>query len=1021
MTKTRNRAWSLVLALALCFSLIYAGIPSVQAADLWWEQYMDNPEDDLTAPGVDANGQVTTTGGYILFTSDSHSCGWLAKDLLEFANKLVQEDTGDPNAYVGLFAHGGDFADSGLLPDVMTTIKHAIEDTSPNTVAVFTKGNHENDFDDEAFREITGMPRIGETAINADGLYHFFSFGMTENQTFTQEDIDTLAAYLAEHDDGKPVFVISHFPIHYLNSMRTVYDAGAKELLDVLNQYPQVVFTWGHNHSEADPSYGTVRFPGETLTYGPTPEDTVELNFTYMSNGSLRFGVNQENGCLVKVGEDGSLEFRFISLDQTPISDEEFEDSAGATYEKLEAGDVKVVADITRDSLTEDADGNGEADYYETINAAQAFVPRPKVNKTPAALDEVTIYDDRYEASEIEWSVADKAFDGAAFDFDTAYTATVTLKAKDGYTFADDIVDQLNSAVNPAYHGPMDDTYTTGGDKVTRVDDTTLKIENVFDNTVKALDPPLDPATEIVEGHRYVLASIDDSATSAYYKYEYQEGARRQSYRIQAHDVVVADGKLASETDPHETFTAVKDVTGYILYSDASLLDQEYGENSLDTINILNMYYRRSYEMETAPGDIYIYNNWNIDENGLPYVETEGSVGYPCFTSNAVLGTAEPSECNMRLFDLGPAEDAPAYIIEANVTAPVTGKAVISKTESGDPVTWEPADTNFAPSTVYTATVTVALDTPITDELNVNAAIGRMNGKDVDLVLSDDGQTATLTFTFPETNPNPVAMIGKATKADALEDGATYIILADGKAISTDTTDDGRYFTAKDIAVADGAITEGITDDMLFTVEAAPSEDGTEGLFYVKGSRGYLIGRQETEDGFGTWGITFSDEPAMTVSYGIDADSDSAETITIANGIYTKDTGVSSGMSFGTPQASYFYVVDGHVNHSDIYSPAEIELYKVEEIEEDPVQPEPVIEEPPEPEPESEPAASAVEAEPEAQPEASASEAEATQPTAEEEASSGISGKTIAIIVVVAVVVVAAIVGIVVGVKKKKK
>ena len=60
--------------------------------------------------------------------------------------------------------------------------------------------------------------------------------------------------------------------------MRNVYEAGGKELIELLNKYPQAVFTWGHNHSEADPCYGTVRFPGETINYGPKLEDSTGIH-----------------------------------------------------------------------------------------------------------------------------------------------------------------------------------------------------------------------------------------------------------------------------------------------------------------------------------------------------------------------------------------------------------------------------------------------------------------------------------------------------------------------------------------------------------------------------------------------------------------------------------------------------------------------------------------------------------------------------------------------------------------------
>ena len=898
LMKKRYLAALLILALCLSPVLSAAAAAAEESGAYWWQQYMEAPEEDLRAPGVNADGQVVTNGGYVLLTSDVHSTPFLARDLLELANGLVQEDTGDPDACVGLFAFGGDFADNGLLPDVMTILKHAVEDTSPGTVAVYTRGNHDNNNTDEEFAQITGMPRIGETAVNAEGLYHFYSFGMTENQTFTQEDIDLLAAYLASHNDGKPVFVLSHFPIHYLNATRTVFGAGAKELLDVLNQYPQVIFTWGHNHSEADPSYSTVRFPGETITYGPNLEDTTALNFTYLSNGSLRYGVNGENGVLVKVNEDGSLWFRFLTLDQHPADDQVWMDSGETEFESLVAGETGVIAERTLPALNDD--------YYSTINAAQVFIPRPKVGKAPAALADAAIYNDRYAVTDLTWTTEGASLEpGELFDFDTSYTATVTLKANEGYTMAADLAEQRNTAINPSYHGPMDESYTTGEDTVTVLDDTTVVIEHTYPNTVEAYDPPISPAAEIVEGHQYVLASNDDTAVSVYYLYEFQEGARRQNYKPRINDVVIMDGKLASKTEPFETYTALWDDTGYLLWNDASLLDHAYGDDSIQTITLLNMYSRADkFEMETEPGDISIYNNWNIDENGLPYVSLDGLVVYPCTDGNSIAGTTDPAECNMRLYDVGEADPAAFYLIVKNIGAPVAGQTPDAA------AVWTPADDVFLPGTEYTADVTVQLTAPVADEA---AAIGRVNGRDVPLTFSEDGLTASFSVTFPATNPDPEPVAATATRADAFEDGKTYIIVADGVAMTSMHTADGRFLAGEPVTINGDTIDGGITREMLFTVETGE----TEGAFYIRGAEGYLIGRLETEESFSPWGITTAEAPAMEVVY--------------ADGTFwAAQTGAKTFFFGGAANPSYFYLNDGHFNCAEFAAGDGFTIYEAE-------------------------------------------------------------------------------------------
>ena len=888
---------ALCLLLALCLCLSSAG--AAAGAGYWWQQYMDDPEEDLRAPGVNENGQAVTSGGYVLMTSDPHSAPFLAKDLLELANGLVREDTGDETACVGLFALGGDFADNGLLPDLMTVLKHAIEDTSPGTAAVYTMGNHETSHSDEEFLAITGMPRIGETAVNSDGLYYFYSFGMRENQGFNLEDIEKLAAFLESHNDGKPIFVLSHFPIHYYNSMRSMYGAGAEELLAVLNQYPQVIFTWGHNHSEADPSYATVRFPGETITFGPDLSNTVDLKFTYVSLGSLRYGVNGENGVLVRVNGDGSVDFRFLSLGQTPADDTVWADSTGTTFESLTAADPRVISRVTRPALD---DG-----YYDVIRTAQVFVDSPKVGRTPAALEDVKIYNDRFTAEEIRWSADGEALaPGAVFDFDTAYTAAVTLKAAEGHVFS--LEDSPTAGINPVYDGPMDESYNVGATKITVVDDTTVILENTFPNTVEAIEPAVSPAETLEEGHVYVLASNDGSSVSAYYRYEYQEGARRQSTKPWVNaDIVIQDGLLASRPEVFETFTATYDDTGYLLWTDASYLDHGYGDLSIETLNILKAsVLARMFNIDSEPGDFAFRCNWNIDENGLPFLDMEGVIVYPHTDGISLSGVTDPAACNMRLYDLGEG-DLRHYIVAANVTAPVTGETPDPGT-SDRRVTWSPADETFRPDTAYTATVEVKLVTPVADE---SAAIGRMNGRDVEITFSGDGLTAYLSYTFPVTNPVPTPAEGaSAVRAESIEPGKTYMIVDEnGLAMTSMTTPDGLYLMGQPVTLAGDAVTGGITREMLFAME--PGD--TDGACYIRGTRGYLIARQTSPDIPATWGLAFTEEPAMSVSF--------------ANGyLYTQHTGVSGGFNFGP---NYFYSHDGHFNFSDFVTASPFSLYEV--------------------------------------------------------------------------------------------
>ena len=228
---------------------------------------------------------------------------------------------------------------------------------------------------------------------------------------------------------------------------------------------------------------------------------------------------------------------------------------------------------------------------------------------------------------------------------------------------------------------------------------------------------------------------------------------------------------------------------------------------------------------------------------------------------------------------------------------------------SDRPVTWSPADDTFQPGVAYTATVEVQLDAPVADEA---AAVGRMNGTDTAIAFSEDGLTATLCYTFPATNEAPTPVTGAtAVKAESLEPGKTYMIVsADGTAMTSMTTPDGRYLLGQKVAVDGDAVTGGITEEMLFAMETGDKD----GACYIRSSRGYLIARQTTPDTPATWGISFTDEPGMSVSF--------------ANGyLYTEHTGVSGGFNFGP---NYFYFYDGHFNFSDFVSASLFSVYEVD-------------------------------------------------------------------------------------------
>ncbi len=149
----------------------------------------------------------------------------------------------------------------------------------------FINGNHEwangqyNTYKstNETAKRIHTAGYVEETA-----QYVIYSFsGAQTNNSFDNADINALDAYLAAAPADKPIFIISHYPLHNYNRTERNRDT----VVNVLNKYAdtkQIIFLWGHNHTEEDPNYGTV--------FGKDSEnipDNLPIKFTYASAGCM--------------------------------------------------------------------------------------------------------------------------------------------------------------------------------------------------------------------------------------------------------------------------------------------------------------------------------------------------------------------------------------------------------------------------------------------------------------------------------------------------------------------------------------------------------------------------------------------------------------------------------------------------------------------------------------------------------------------------------------------------------------
>lgn len=888
MRQIRNRLLSLVLVLGILCSLCPSAFALHQGDSLWWTGVGGDQDYRLD---VDENGQVHSQGQYVLFTSDVHRYAYLAKDLLETANGVIQAE--EPDQSVGLMAFGGDFANEYVLYEGNMRILKAALGSTP---ATYTKGNHEGNVADADFEAFTGMSRIGETAINDDGYYHFFNFGAESNsQAFAQADIDCLKAQLETWDatDKKPIVIVSHFPLHYYNDRRSTKQAD--QVVEMLNQYPQAIFLWGHNHTEQDPNYGMIRVPGDLIQTGAKENTSKEINFTYACLGALRDGTNGANGLLAKFNGDGTTTFRYIKLNAAASDTDTWTDAQGNENAVRYTSDEGVSSTVT-------AATPGD---YTTINVANVLLQRPLVGNAPA--ETANAYTGRFAVKSVVWTTDADAAAGASFDFDTVYKAAITLEATDGYTFANDAV----VSVNKQYQGPMPGQANHAA-QVTANDGKTVTAVYTFDKTVAKRDP-IAPAAALQDGVMYAMVATDGNMAASYIYDPAQHGEEsRPEYTVSPADVVVQGGNLVSDAPGGASFVAQRDGEGFMLWSDYSLQDGK----GATTLNYLSMA-TRGPEQTLQAGetlDQAIYADWYLDDAGRPYLNVDGGIRYAAYAKDAFGFTDNAEACNVRLYPVS--SNAAIYNVAMNVPAPVAGQDPVTAVEDiygGYTVTnvqWSDGG-KFAYNKEYTVTATVQLKQGHTFG---EPLTGRVSGNTATVTNNGDG-TATLTYTFGSTGSKPALTSGlQAKEVSQLKDGGTYVIVAGNQAMSA-LPAQGIYLSSAQVEVSGEYLVGGLTKDLFFTATAS---DGN----FALGQNGTFLGAKSTEPGSpDVWGFENKDKAGSAIAW------------SYADGVLTAEsTGAAGpgGPPPGGPEmaANTLYLNGGHFNFSTFNTSA-VKIYEV--------------------------------------------------------------------------------------------
>jgi uncharacterized repeat protein (TIGR02543 family) len=166
-------------------------------------------------------------------------------------------------------------------------------------------------------------------------------------QEFLPADIDELSQYLKTAPKDIPIIILTHFPLHRFASDR--YTKYAGEMIDLLNQYPNVIMLWGHNHSNSDSMYQSIKVPGYTMNTTSGTSNalvTKAINFLYVPMGGMRDAeykdgksVDIKNKGLVLKIDGTQLTFMYYDKDCNVTNESGWE--AVAVYNLTGSGYVK--------------------------------------------------------------------------------------------------------------------------------------------------------------------------------------------------------------------------------------------------------------------------------------------------------------------------------------------------------------------------------------------------------------------------------------------------------------------------------------------------------------------------------------------------------------------------------------------------------------------------------------------------------------------------------------------------------
>ncbi len=364
---------------------------------------------------------------------------------------------------IDVMAFGGDMAQYNSADTRFWSETQRVMDlvAAKGVTAYYTTGNHEYDHDssitDDFYpdkNETTRKYIQNDWAVEDGSNYRIYCMGVGEasdytyvNNAYTANQVTTLREKLAAVDNSKPIFIITHFPLHY-NGSRTI--SKASDVIDTLNNAAnngtpndstddrKIIFLWGHNHSMSNPNdahYDTIYQKGSNIEY--ESGHSKDIKFIYAAAGCMSdtekdagSGKVEGKGLVATVNSKNQITLAYHKEDGSVVTEN------GGPYEEK---DPVAVTGVTIDEKPAEGEEGLSVEVRRTLQLHASIEPSDATEKT------VT-----WDSS--DYSIATVSSSGEVKGVSTG-TAVITARVADSVS-GEDYTADVEVTVVP-YSGPV--------------------------------------------------------------------------------------------------------------------------------------------------------------------------------------------------------------------------------------------------------------------------------------------------------------------------------------------------------------------------------------------------------------------------------------------------------------------------------------------------------------------------------------------------------------------------------------